>query len=119
MPDKTLRNGVTCLRGDLSLVQAGDARWVLAACPAYRPGANALAGQHPLGHGDLLCLGGQVGRRGVLTAAIAKPCLLGELQPTVETVAGVGAPVSAGLTRCDGRPVRPARGPRGRSRLRR
>ena len=41
--------------------------------------------------------------------------LLGELQHTVEPVAGVGAPVSAGLTRRDGRPVRPARRRRGSS----
>ena len=38
----------------LCLVQAGDARLVLAACAAYRPGADALADQHPLCHGDLL-----------------------------------------------------------------
>src|SRR5690348_15274472 len=103
----------------LYLMQAGDSRLVLAARPACRPGTDALAGQHPLGHGDLLCLGGLVGRRGVLAAAIAKPGLLGELQPTVEAVAGAGAPVSAGLTRRDGRPVRPARGCWGRSRDRR
>ena len=44
------------------------------------------AGQHPFGHGDLLGLGGLVGRRSVLTAAVA-PGLLGELQPAVEAVA--------------------------------
>jgi hypothetical protein len=54
-------NGVTCLPGDLYLVQAGDSRLVLAARPACRPGTDALAGQYPFGHGDLLCLGGLVG----------------------------------------------------------
>ena len=48
--------------------------------------------------------------RSVLAAAVGEPCLLGELKAAVEAVAGIGAPVPAGLTGRDGRPVHPARG---------
>ena len=95
-------------------MQAGDARLVLASCPAHRPGADALAGQHPLSHGDLLSRGSLVGRRGVLAAAVAKPGLLSELQSAGAAAIGARAPNPVLLTRCDGRPVGPALGGRGR-----
>ena len=37
-------------------MQAGDARWALAPGAAHRPGADALAREDPLGHGNLLGL---------------------------------------------------------------
>ena len=92
--------------------QPGAGRWrpglVLPARPAHGPGADALARQDPLGHGDLLGRGGQVRRGSVPAAAVAEPGLLSELQPAVKAIAGAGGPVPAGLARRDGRPVHPA-----------
>src|SRR5271165_2237120 len=102
VPDRRERSGTH--------VRRASSRRVLAAGPAYWPGADALPGQHPLGHGDLLRLTGQVRRGSILAAAVGEPGLLSKLQASVEAVAGVRAPVSAGLARCDGGPVRPARG---------
>src|SRR4051794_14200776 len=67
------------------------------ALPAGRPGTDALAGEHLLGDLDLLARGRQVraGREGA--APVRGPGRLAELQPAVVAVAGVGAPVPAGL----------------------
>ena len=65
--------------------------------PAHGPGATALGRQHALSDRDLLVPGGQLGRRGVLAAAVRGPGALGELQAALVTVAGVDCPVAAGL----------------------
>ena len=64
---------------------------------AQRPRFRALTVQHLLGDGDLLVLGGLVGARGVLRAAVARPGALRELQTTVEAVSVVDGPVARGL----------------------
>src|SRR5690348_3017072 len=77
-----------------------------------RPGTDALASEHALGHRDLLRPGGPGSARGVLAAAVGVPGPLGELEPAVEAVAGAGAPVAAGLAGGDGVPVHAAAGVR-------
>ncbi len=72
---------------------------------ADRPGADALADQHSLGHGDLLAWGGQIGSGSVGDAAVAGPGVLQELQAAVVAVAGVDVPVTAGLALGDAAPV--------------
>jgi hypothetical protein len=63
-------DGVTCLAPLMGKPQRRQVtpKVVLAARSAHWPRADALARQ---GIGDLLGLGGQVGRRGVLPAAVA------------------------------------------------
>ena len=73
---------------------------------ADRPGALALGGQHALGDGDLLVLGGQVRGGGVLAAAVRRPGARGELQAAVIAVAGVDGPVAAGLAAVRPGPIR-------------
>ena len=68
---------------------------------AHRPGATALSGQHALGDGDLLVLGGHVRGRGVLAAAVAGPGARRELQAALVAVAGVDGPVAAGFAAGD------------------
>ena len=63
----------------------------------HGPGATTLARQHALSDRDLLFLGGQLGRRGVLAAAVRGPGACGELDTAVVAVAGVDSPVAAGL----------------------
>src|SRR3954451_9041830 len=72
---------------------------------ADRPGADALAAQHLLGHRDLLRGAGQVGPGGVLAAAVGLPRRGAELQPAVVAVAGVDRPVATGLALGDPAPV--------------
>ena len=71
------------------------------AAAADRPGAAALGGEHALGDGDLLFLGGQVRGGRVLAATVRGPGALRELQPAVVAVAGVDGPVAAGLAAGD------------------
>ena len=73
------------------------------------------AGQAPtpwpartLGDRDLLALASQVGARRVRRAAVGRPGGLGELQAAVVAVAGVDAPVAAGLAVRRRRPSRVA-----------
>ena len=63
----------------------------------HGPGATTLGRQHLLSDRDLLLPGGQLGRRGVLAAAVRGPGALVELQATLVTVAGVDRPVAARL----------------------
>src|SRR6516225_8153444 len=81
---------------------------VLPVRPADRPGTDALAREHLLGHGDLLRPRGSGRGRGVLAATVGVPGALGELEPAGEAVAGAGAPVAAGLAGSDGVPVHAA-----------
>src|SRR5262249_45968398 len=71
--------------------------WTGQRTTAHGPGATTLSRQHPLSDRDLLLLGGQLGRRGVLPAAMRGPGGCGELHAAVEAVAGVDSPVAAGL----------------------
>ena len=68
---------------------------------AARPGALALAGQHALGDGDLLFLGGEMCGRRVIAAAVTTPGAWRELQPALIPVAGVDGPVAAGFAAGD------------------
>src|SRR5699024_49213 len=81
---------------------------------AVGPRAGALAGEHALADLDLLLLGGLVGGRGELVAAVAGPGLGGELQAALVAVAGVDVPVAAGLALRHLLPGAGARGGRGR-----
>lgn len=67
-----------------------------------------------LGDRDLLLTRGQVGAGRVLAAAVAGPGLRVELEAAGEAVAGVGRPVTTGLTLCDRVPRTALRGLRDR-----
>ena len=73
---------------------------------ADRPRLPALPGKHALGDDDLLLTGGAVGHVGELAAAEGPPGVRRELQPAVEAVAGVDAPVAAALALRDPIPRR-------------
>ncbi len=66
-------------------------------CVQTGRGGHVAGGQHPLGDRDLLLPGGQLGRRRVLAAAVRGPGARAELHTAVVAVAGVDAPVAAGL----------------------
>src|SRR6478609_9618617 len=78
---------------------------VLAAPAADRPGANALALQHVVGHANLLLAARVVGRP---RSTVGPPGAHGELQASVVTIAGGGVPVATRLACCDGVPVHAA-----------
>src|SRR5690606_5128267 len=69
------------------------------------PCAPTLAGEDTLGDGDLLFAAGLVGRGSVFLAAVGVPGARRELQAALVAVAGVDAPVAAGLALCEAVPV--------------
>ena len=64
---------------------------------AGRPGAPAGVVEHTLGDDDLLLAAGLVGERRELLTAVRPPRAVRELHPAGVAVAGVDAPVAAGL----------------------
>src|SRR3712207_7363228 len=66
------------------------------------PYTTLFRSEDPFGDGDLLLPRGQVGPRRVGVATEAGPGRRGELQAAVVPVAGVDAPVAAGLAQRDG-----------------
>src|ERR1700761_5827457 len=79
---------------------------LLAPSAAHRPGTDALGPQDVVGHPDLLLATGVLRHAG---AAVGAPGAHGELQATVEAVAGAGRPVAARLAGGDGIPVHAVR----------
>src|SRR5690606_21275254 len=73
--------------------------------PATTPWLQAAVRVHVVRDLDLLLLGGEVGARGVLAAAVAQPRPDIELQAAVVAVAGVDVPALARLALRDGIPV--------------
>ena len=88
--------GLRGFRGVVNLIMP------LEAGAADRPGGWPLAGEDVLGDPDLF--GFRCSSR-VPGSAVGAPCGFGELQPTVEPVAGVGGPVSAALALRDRIPI--------------
>ena len=102
--------GSTLLSASTSLVDDVARRRTGQALTARRPRALALAGEHALGDGDLLFLGGQVRGGRVLAAAVTTPGAGRELQSALIAVSGVDGPVAAGFAAGDAIPFAIGRG---------